>query len=209
MAQVAISPEKSVVVKDCGCSLYQFRYTNFQLKTQNFSLAFYLIDGNATRETISLFVQVLFCQDVLLPGQNVIDLAQRHHLDWQALLTLNSEILNPKEIYLQPPRRLWTCSETLQDWGHCKLEGLTGFAILRIGKIHRIHAERLLGVIHSYRASFTQIVKNNVGRLGISKNITDFSSYESMVLNSTIANNIAPEGEEVCIVSDLSDVCYV
>eukprot|EP00960_Hanusia_phi_P057771 763659-Hanusia_phi.AAC.1 len=135
-------------------------------------------------------------------------MAVRHNLHWQALFTLNTDILNPNEVSLNPPKRLWVCSETLEDWGSCKFEGWTGYSILRIGKVHRIHAEGLLGVIRSYRASFTQIVKNNVGRLGISKNITDFSAYESMVLNSTVANNTAMEGEEICIVSDLSDVCY-
>jgi len=162
-----------------------------------------MVDGELVDIRI-LYVRVLFCEDFLLAGETLQDVAIRNDMPWQALFAINPQIRNPRILQAESQGRTWTCSG-----GTCVLAGQTPGTRVKIGRLYTVPRDQsLTDVVTSLGSSFTQLARHNMKRLEAVLDGTlvfDIANRH----NVTTGTEISYMGEEFCVVSRLADGCLV
>ena len=156
-------------------------------------------------------IQVLFCQDILLPGETLQDLAFRNELPWQALFAINPNIQNARRVLMTASAgqgvRVWQCSQ-----GSCSITTMSVGTTVKIGRLYTVaRNETLVDVVTSLGSSFSQLARNNMQRLeAVCHDCRGAEVFDIDVRhNASNDAEMTYAGEEFCVVSSLADSCVV
>jgi len=188
--------------KEKGHGVYQFEWTPRDAGTYRIEIEL-MVDGELV-DVRTVYVRVLFCEDFLLAGETLQDVAFRNGMPWQVLFAINPQIENPRMLQAEPQGRTWTCNE-----GMCSLTGQTPGTRVKIGRLYTVPRDQTLtDVVTSLGSSFTQLARHNMKRLEAVMDGTPVFDIAARH-NVTTGTEISYVGEEFCVVSGLADGCLV
>jgi len=149
------------------------------------------------------YVRVLFCEDYLLAGETLQDVAFRNRLPWQALFAINPGIQNPRNMKAKPAGRTWICVD-----GDCNLAGDLPGARVNIGRRYTVQqGDTLFSIVNGFGSSFTQLARYNTKRL---EAVLDGEAvFDIAHRHNATGSEVSYVGEEFCVVSRLADGCVV
>ena len=152
-------------------------------------LDFCLLVQGSIVEIIRVFVNIIFCEHIIRPGETLQQIAMMYQTSWQALFAINQQLRNPNDIS--------SCMQNIFE--SCNSTG----ARVQIGRIVQVKKNQsIAGIVQGLSGSFTEVAIHNYHRLNP---YSDDTSEETTVFD---LNQVHSEAEDICVISMMADECF-